>query len=630
MIYKIVPRYIIRLLLKMGIFLLIFSLCRVLFLIFNTASFPVVYFTDFLAGMWFDLVTAAIVFLPLGALETLPNKWRGNKWFQVFLAWVFHITLFLCILINLIDIEYFKFTAARSTTSLFTMLSFGEDLQQQMPSFIAGYWYLLLFLIAMQFLGYWLYKRANRIVDDSAMVPWWKQIILFPLFMAILVVIGRGGFGLRPVAPAKAAAYTIEQNIPLVLNSAFTVIKTWGSVTLEEKEYFSEFELVNYFNPVKQYQGAEISPTSNVVLLVLESFSVEYIASINGTGNAYTPFLDSLIDSSLVFTNCYANGKKSIDAMPSIVSSVPKLMEIEYLTSQYASNRVESIPKLLADRGYNSSFFHGATNGTMSFDVFCDVAGYDKYYGRSEYNNEAHYDGTWGIYDEEFLSWSADQMSAMQQPFFSTIFTISSHPPYSIPEKHKSRFNKGAEEMHNAVMYADYALSQFFEKIKTTTWYQNTLFIIVADHTPASGSDIYFKDMGNMHIPLVFFHPSHKDLRGRNDKVVSQADVMPTVMDLLGYEKSFYAFGQSVFDSKPGYSASYVGNKYLYFYEIGNEKYMLTYQDEQVNGIYNLKDQLQTTNLMGDEKLKQQILTQLKALIQTYNHALISNQMTVE
>ncbi|MBK9591974.1 MAG: sulfatase-like hydrolase/transferase [Crocinitomicaceae bacterium] len=100
----------------------------------------------------------------------------------------------------------------------------------------------------------------------------------------------------------------------------------------------------------------------------------------------------------------------------------------------------------------------------MSFDVFCDVAGYDKYYGRTEYNNEAHYDGTWGIYDEEFLSWSADQMTAMQQPFFSTIFTISSHPPYSIPEKHKSRFNKGTEEMHNAVMYADYALSQFFEK----------------------------------------------------------------------------------------------------------------------------------------------------------------------
>ncbi|MBK9591972.1 MAG: PDZ domain-containing protein [Crocinitomicaceae bacterium] len=152
-IYKIVPRYIIRLLLKMGIFLLIFSLCRVLFLIFNLASFPIVYFTDFLAGMWFDLVTVAIVFLPLGALETLPNKWRGKRWFQIFLAWGFHITLFLCVLINLIDIEYFKFTAARSTTSLFTMLSFGDDLQQQLPSFITGYWYLLLFLIVLQFLG---------------------------------------------------------------------------------------------------------------------------------------------------------------------------------------------------------------------------------------------------------------------------------------------------------------------------------------------------------------------------------------------------------------------------------------------------------------------------------------------
>lgn len=614
----------------MGIFLIVFSLCRLLFLIFNGNSFPVVYFMDFIAGMWFDLVTTSIVFLPLAGLETLPNKWRGQKWFQILLACCFQITLFACILINIVDIEYFKFTASRSTSSLFTMLGFGNDLQQQLPSFITDYWYLLIFLILLQLLGFWLYKRVNRIVDDSSAVAWWKQILIFPVFMGLLVIIGRGGFGLRPIAPAKAAAYTIEQNIPLVLNSAFTVIKTWGSVTLEEKDYFEESELVKHFNPVKQYYRAENLQNSNVVILVLESFSVEYIASINGTDEVYTPFLDSLIDSSLVFTNCYANGKKSIDAMPSIVSSIPKLMEMEYLTSQYASNKIESIPRLLVEQGYSSSFFHGATNGTMSFDVFCDVAGYDNYFGRTEYNNESHYDGTWGIYDEEFLSWSADQMTAMQQPFFSTIFTISSHPPYSIPDKYKDRFNKGPEEMHNAVRYSDFALSEFFKKIKNTSWYNNTLFVIVADHTPASGADIYFKDMGNMHIPLVFFHPTNKMLRGRNDKVVSQSDVMPTVMDLLGYEKPFFAFGQSVFENKPGYSASFIGNKFLFFFEVGSEKYMLTFQDEQVNGIYNLKDQLQTTNLLADEKLIDQILPSLKAIIQTYNHALITNKMTVD
>lgn len=610
--------------------MLIFSLCRVLFLLFNMRSFPVVYFTDFLAGMWFDLMTTAIVFLPLTGLEILPNKWRGKKWFQWILAIAFHVCLFLCVLINLIDIEYFKFTAARSTTSLFTMLGFGNDLAQQFPSFVRDFWYLLLFLIALQFFGGWLYKRVNRIPDDSHNTAWWKQIIYLPVMIALMVIVGRGGFGLRPIAAAKAASYTIDQNIPLVLNSAFTVIKTWGSVTLEEKDYFSAEELNRRFNPIRQYHRTDAMTGNNVMILVLESFSVEYIASINGTKEVYTPFLDSLIGESLVFTNCYASGKKSIDAMPSIVSSIPKLMEIEYLTSQYASNRIESIPKLLKDRNYSSAFFHGATNGTMSFDVFCELAGYDHYYGRTEYNNEAHFDGTWGIYDEEFLAWSADQITAMPKPFFTTLFTISSHPPYVFPERYKNIFNQGPEEMHNSVRYTDHALSQFFKKIKNESWYSNTLFILVADHTPASGSDIYYKDMGNMHIPLVFFHPTDSSFKGKNEKVVSQSDIMPTLMDLMGYEQPFYAFGHSVFEDSPGYSASFIGNKYLYFYEFGNEGYMMTYQDEQVTGIYNLKDQLQQQNLMDNEELRETMLLSLKAMIQTYNHALISNQMTAD
>lgn len=610
--------------------MLIFSLCRVLFLLFNLDRFPVVYFSDFLAGMWFDLMTTAIVFLPLTALELFPNKWRGKKWCQVILAFSFHICLFLCILINLIDIEYFKFTAARSTSSLITMLGFGSDLSQQLPSFFRDYWYILLLLVLLQTGAVWLYKRVNRLPDDSAETAWWKQIIYVPVVLALLVVTGRGGLGLRPISAAKAASYTIDQNVPLVLNSAFTVIKTWGAPMLEERKYFAEADLKKYFDPIKHYNRPQNFAGQNVMLLVLESFSVEYIASINGTNDVCTPFLDSLIDSSLVFTNCYANGKKSIDAMPSIVSSIPKLMEAEYLTSPYSSNRIESVPKMLKTMNYSSAFFHGATNGTMSFDVFCGVAGYDSYFGRSEYNNENHFDGTWGIYDEEFLLWSADQISAMPQPFFTTIFTISSHPPYSIPDRYQSRFNQGPDDMHNAVRYSDYALSVFFDKIKNEPWYNQTLFIIVADHTPASGSDIYYKDMGNMHIPLVFFHPKSSFFKGRNDKIVSQADVMPTLADLMGYTKPLFAFGHSVFDAQPGYSASYIGNKYIYFQEVGTEKYMLTWQDETITGIYHVNDQLQTTNLMSDQLLGEKMLNSLKAMIQTYHHALITNQMTAQ
>lgn len=630
MIRKFIPNYFIRFLLKAGTLALIYTLCRVLFLILNNDHFPIVYFTDFLAGFWFDLVTAAIVCLPLVAIEMFPNKWRGTKPYQLILAIAFNIILFLTVLINLIDIEYFKHTSSRSTASLFKMLGFGDDLMQQLPSFMSDYWYLLLFLILFQLLGIWLYRRITRIKEDSAQRSWVHQIILFPLTAALFVIVGRGGLGLKPIAAPKAASYTIDQNIQLVLNSAFTVIKTWGNVELKEKDYFDADDLVKRYNPVRQYTSTPVLDQPNIVILLLESFSVEYIAAINGEAVSYTPFLDSLIDSSMVFTNCYANGKKSMDAMPSVISSIPKLMEIEYLTSSYAANQIESLPKILAKKDYESAFFHGATNGSMNFDVFADVTGFDSYYGRSEYNNDSDFDGTWGIFDEPFLDWTVDKMSEFKAPFFSTIFTISSHPPYTIPDQYKDRFNRGPSEMHDAVRYSDYALSTFFEKAKNTSWYDNTLFVIVADHTPASGTPIYFKDMGNMHIPLVFFHPTNPFFKGRSDKIVSQIDIMPTILDLMGHHEPFFAFGQSIFNDLSGFSASYIGDKFIFFASFENENYMLLYQDEQVLGIFNLKDVMQTKNMMDNLNLSNSMVDALKAMIQTYNYALIRNEMKVK
>ena len=133
-----------------------------------------------------------------------------------------------------------------------------------------------------------------------------------------------------------------------------------------------------------------------------------------------------------------------------------------------------------------------------------------------------------------------------------------------------------------------------------------------------------------MHIPLLLFHPGDTLLKGKNERIVSQADIMPTVLDLLGYNKPVFVFGQSAFDDAPGYSASFVGDKFIFFYELGTEKYMLTWQDEKINGIYNLKDPLQSTNLAGDKALEQALLSPLKAMIQTYNHALISNKMKID
>jgi phosphoglycerol transferase MdoB-like AlkP superfamily enzyme len=593
--------------------------------LFNLSQFREVGFWDFFVGFLFDIVTTAIVFLPLLVFELFPNPWRSSKIYQLILNSLFYLFLFFSLLMNLADIEYFKFSSSRSNVSTLKMMGYGNDFKQQLPSFIKDFWYLFIIALILMFISWWLLKKVNKIEDDSRTTSILKQSLFFVIMSAVLVVTGRG-VSLRPIEPINITGFVDDQNVSLSLNSTFTIIKSWGKTTIKERHYFKSNELKQIINPIKQFDNRKVLDQPNIVIIMLESFSVEYIASINGTKTVNTPFLDSLINQALVFTNCYANGKKSIDAVPSIISSIPKLMDQEFITSNYSTNKIESIPKHLKTLNYESAFFHGATNGSMNFDQFCAKVKFDHYFGRNEYANDDDFDGTWGIFDEPFFKWSADKMSEMTPPFFSTIFSLSSHPPYTIPDKYKDKFVNGKSPMHNSVKYTDYALQQFFAYAKTQPWYNNTLFIITADHTPASNTPEYFKDIGNMHIPLVFFHPTDTNFRGVETKVVAQIDIMPTLFDLIGYDQEFYSLGHSIF-SEECYSPSFVNNKYLIF----GRQHLLTFLNDKPLGLYNVKDKLLTPNCYSEQKEIADFLEKkLKAYIQQYHYDLIHNTMTAD
>jgi phosphoglycerol transferase MdoB-like AlkP superfamily enzyme len=604
--------------------MLVFALCRLVFYGFNSSQFPNVGFSDFLVGLLFDVVTTAIIFIPIVILDLFPNMWRSSRVFKVVTAFLFFSLLLISILLNIADVAYFQFTTSRITQSTFTMLGFGNDLEQQLPSFLRDYWFLFVITILFMLLSVVLYKKVNKIKDDSKEQSWTKQSIIFVIGALLILVMGRGT-GLRPIEPINTTAFVQDEKVNLVLNSAFTVVKSWGRVGLEPKDYFEESELKTIFNPIHSFTAnSNQLDQPNVVILLLESFSVEYIAAINGSDDVNTPFLDSLIHESLVFTNCYANGKKSLDAVPSVISSLPKLMEQEFITSNYATNTIESLPKILNKIGYESAFFHGATNGSMNFDQFSNKVEFDTYFGRTEYNNEADFDGTWGIYDDKFFKWSAERMSEMKAPFLATIFSLSSHPPYSIPDEYKADFVGGKTKMHNSVKYTDFGLQQFFKYAKTQDWYANTVFVITADHTPASNKPEYYKEIGAMHIPLVFFHSNNATFKGVNTDVVGQIDIMPTVLDLIGYKEDYFGFGSAINNETEHFSVTYYNNKHIIF----GLDHVLFFQNESVIGLYALEDKMQSKNLLLEKvELAKVLEDKLKAYIQTYNESLINNKM---
>lgn len=340
------------------------------------------------------------------------------------------------------------------------------------------------------------------------------------------------------------------------------------------------------------------------------------------------PFLDSLMRQSLNFTNAYANATRSIEAMPAVTASIPHLMKMTFILSDFSANPIHSLPRELGKKGYVSQFFHGGTNGTMAFDKFANAAGFDQYHGRTEYNNEADFDGNWGIYDGPFLQYAARVMNKNTQPFLATIFTLSSHHPYSIPKDKVELFAPGPLDVHRSTRYADYALWQFFKTASKMPWYENTLFVITADHTSESMHPEYQSRTGVFRVPLLFFKPG-KTWQAVDTKLPAQhADIMPSVLDYLNYDQDFLAFGVSLFDPRAERKAFQLLDD---IYQITEGDYTLHFGGNEVIGLYNYHDDpLLRKNLLREEpELANEMSDRLKAIIQTFNNRMLRNQLII-
>ena len=306
---------------------------------------------------------------------------------------------------------------------------------------------------------------------------------------------------MKPLQLITASKFTTPALFPLIYNTPFTILHTMKGDGLKPLHYFDHQKAKQYFDPVVEISSLKNQKKDNVIIIILESFSYDYVSCVSKK-KGYTPFLDSLAAYSLLFDNAFANGKKSIEAVPSILASLPNLLEEPYITSQYGSNTIAGLPFVLKGKGYETSFFHGGRNGTMGFDNFCKAAGVQKYFGMNEYIGPEAYDGDWGIRDEEFLQFFAGELSKMKQPFFSSVFTISSHHPYTVPQKYKNRFRGGNLPIYKSIEYADYSLQQFFNRIKHEPWYNHTLFVFTADHAAQEEDNSTKKRADLFRIPI--------------------------------------------------------------------------------------------------------------------------------
>ncbi len=615
------------LLMRLGIVLLMMTITRVLFLFFNFDSFTNLGFNEFIVAFWFDCITISLYFLPFIVIHSIPVSKNIFRIKELILIIYFHSINTLMIALNLMDIEYFKFTSKRSTFDLFAILGAGNDFSQLVTTFIKDFWLIIIFLVILVGFSELLYRKTKQVYQAYKTI--WRPLAFnFLIVLPVLIVVGRGGFQLKPVGIIEVSQYSNPENSALVLNTPFTMLKSYGKERLEIKNYYTEKEELAIFNPVQVSQPQHILPDgTNVMIIMLESFGNEFVGSFSGE-TSFTPFFDSLIGQSLTFEHGIANGKKSIEAVPSILASIPSLMDNPYISSPYGNNKIESLASILKKKGYESGFYHGATNGSMRFDGFAALAGFDHYFGRKEYNNDKHFDKTWGILDEFFNPWTAKQLTKLKEPFFGTLFTLSSHHPYYIPPNWRKIVKQGKQPMCASINYADISLRKFFEEAKKQPWYNNTLFILVADHTPSTIDKLYGQRRFMYQIPIVFFHPKKLLPIKKEPIIFQQLDILPTVLDLLNIKTKFYSYGQSYYKKTDREAITYIEGSCFYF----KGHHMYTFANEKARNLYDFTFRKELTNdsLSYYNSEKKVVEKRVKAIIQRYNRDLIHNKTVVE
>ena len=602
---------------------------------------------DLLRGsLVFDTAAILYVNVPYLLLALAPVFRKESQRGTMAQKWIFVALNSIAAASNLVDAVFFQYTGRRSTVTVFNEFSNENNITSIVLTELWRHWYLVLLMAVLVWLMWKCFRTPRRDVWTNRRHYYLAQCASLVLTIPVIIVGIRGSVfsGTRPITISNANQYVSRAvENALVLNTPFSMIRSIGKGAYMTPAYFTPQELDKIYTPVH----APTQPDSltlgrrNVVVLIVESMSKEYVGSLNpdldgGHYRGYMPFVDSLVRKSLTFTHSFANGRISMDAMPSILAGIPMFVEPFFLTPA-SLNEVHGLPHLLARMGYSSAFFHGGHNISMGFSAFARAIGYDRYYGLDEYCKSHKYggmsdfDGKWAIWDEPFLQYTLDEISSLPQPFLSTVFTASSHHPYKLPDNYRDKLGGiGSEPIHKCVRYTDLALQRFFERAKREPWYNNTIFVLVADHTNQPHYPQYKTDLGVYRVPIIFFTPDGSLApQVRHDVVAQQADITPTLLHLVGYDGPYLAFGSDLLSTQPADSWAVNWNNGIY--QLVRGDYLLQFDGERIKGFYNFKsDPLLKQNLLEHNIPQQQsMLRLLKAIIQQYMSRMNENRLIV-
>ncbi len=577
-----------------------------------------------------------------------PLFWKETPIIHKIEKWIFVVVNSLAVVVNLCDAVYFPFTLRRTTTSVFSEFKNDNNLGSIFLQEFVNHWYLVILGILLIYALWRLYITPTTLAKN---IKTRKQRLRYTLTYIVAMIITvplaigacRGGLGsgIRPITINNANQY-VERPIDCaaVLNTPFALLRTIGKSVFVVPNYFASVEEAEQiFSPIQTpiANDNQTKKKKNIVILIVESFGREYIGALNttlegGKYKGYTPNVDRLIERSLTFEHSFCNGQKSIDGMPSVLSSIPMMVEPFVLTPA-SMNEYTSIAGLLSKEGYQTAFFHGANRGSMGFMAFANKVGFQNYYGRQDYaadprfGGDKDFDGNWGIWDEPFLQYYCAKMTEMKEPFMTAVFTVSSHHPFVVPDKYKDVYKEEELPIHKCIRYTDMAIGKFFETASRQPWYKNTIFVLTSDHTNQSNHPEYSTDIGRFRSPIIIFDPSGDIEPARSTAIAQQIDIMPTLLNHIGYKKNYLAFGYDLINrpAEESYAINYLNGTYQYVK--GN--YIMQFDGQKAKAVYTLNDSLMKQNIIATmpKETREKMELETKAIIYQYMYRMVNDKL---
>ncbi len=621
---------------RIALVYVVLALCRLAFLIYN---FPEIGHVGFAASgrllrgaAVFD--TASVIYADalFIVLSLLPLRIRGSRAYRAMLYWLYVGVNSVVVAVSLSDAVYYRYTHKRFTAEEIFFAD-NDNTLRLVIQFAAENWYLLLFGVLLIFMLARLYGR--RIVPETPVgnAPLYYAFSTAVLCAAAVLCVGgvRGGFSrmTRPLTLSNAtqwAATPAQAN--LILSNPFCIVRTFSRGGVGGgREYFGREKLDSVFTPLHcpVDTAGGMQRGKNVIIFVMESFSAEHSAFLNPDlypdGGGYTPFLDSLMRSGYTFTRAYANGHKSIEALPSVLGSIPSF-KTPFVLMPQSIGRSRQLPAILSASDYTTMFFCGSSRGSMGFEAYMRAAGVEHVFGKEDYeqvHGRGDFDGYWGIWDHRFMDYMGEVLGTMPQPFLSTVFTISSHHPFIVPDAYADRLPQGRTKIHRGISYTDTAIREFFDRYGSEPWFSRTLFVFVADHVSSEKwAPKTMTEIGRNHI-IEFLYTPDGSLRGLDSSTVQQTDLMPTLLGLLGNTEPYFAFGRDVFNEpeRTPFALKYSNG---YYYAV-TDTLSAVFDENDITAVYSLGDTLLRHNLLPDLSSPAVLVPleeRIKAVIQQY------------